>query len=738
MPYPFDQIFAADPERPEMVATNAPVVVFAPGDETKTPLKLTTLNGLPLENPIIVNDRGFGPAFNADLDQVAWEGGGLTGLMASYRGLKDDAAAAVAGAVAAQFEAEGAKLAAEEAVRRAVLPTDDAIDEGIARANIPDLVARQVPVIVAGEPSETGDDAEQLDVLTSRVGVSVSLLPGRTYRLRSGITLGSNTTFDLNGATLDFTQMPVATGLGQRKAITAEGSIGPAIDVSAVVPQWSRIVAGISSTTSLSAGDLILLSNNERPIAGMTRTALKKAQLAVIRSVDSPTQITLTAGAIFQYGATGLRVQKITPVENITVHGGHIKLGGVGSGHNGINIRFGRNITVRDMTIEGAEDQSVAFSTVYNGKALHNTISDATSSTALGNTGYGVSASEASRYILIQGNQFRNCRHFVAGGGGWPTIQVDVLDNQGEHSKDAAYDCHEPCLYWTFRGNTTSGSDGVGFIIRGQHITVDNNTVIDAGSTGIRCYTFDGVSEQVGLRVTNNRVVRSAAGIEVDGLNRGGDTVDSIKRGTVITGNTIQTVIYAGLLVRNFVGAIVSDNIVYDVGAEDGILCTGLSAAKPSSDLTMTGNEVRGVLGAARIGIKLVDVARATVSATSAEDVSGEGITLLRCLDATVNASRVCRAGFAGLRIDGGGRVTVSGGNYSDATAATGDGIRVTASSDVTIAGTVTKNPRSGIYVTGTNYVSVTGNNARANGSGSRINIDATATSKVEANNIVA
>lgn len=142
MPYPFDQIFAADPERPEMVAVNAPVVVFAPGDETKTPLKLTAVNGLPLGNPVMVNDRGFGPAFIADLDQVAWEGGGLTGLMASYRGLKDDAEAA-------RLEASLSRAAAEEAARNAGAPTAEAVASELAEGRPANTAVKEVAAAAA-------------------------------------------------------------------------------------------------------------------------------------------------------------------------------------------------------------------------------------------------------------------------------------------------------------------------------------------------------------------------------------------------------------------------------------------------------------------------------------------------------------------------------------------------------------------------------------------------------------
>lgn len=130
MPYPFDQIFAADPDNTEMVASNVGVLIFAPGDASKAPLPLTTLTGIPLANPVPVNDKGFGPAFMADLDQVAWEGGGHTGLFASYKGIKDEAVAA--------------RQAAEDIRAEVQAPADDAVDRGIQRANIPGLVSSGV------------------------------------------------------------------------------------------------------------------------------------------------------------------------------------------------------------------------------------------------------------------------------------------------------------------------------------------------------------------------------------------------------------------------------------------------------------------------------------------------------------------------------------------------------------------------------------------------------------------
>lgn len=160
MPYPFDQIFAADPDNTEMVASNVSVLIFAPGDATKAPLPLTTLNGLPLANPVPVNDKGFGPAFIAELDQVAWEGGGYTGLLPSYKGMKDEA-------VAARLAADESRAIAEEAARNAVVPTGDAlrhalVNDDTARGAV-EAIAQGVSVEAVKQVGNSADPLAYLN-----------------------------------------------------------------------------------------------------------------------------------------------------------------------------------------------------------------------------------------------------------------------------------------------------------------------------------------------------------------------------------------------------------------------------------------------------------------------------------------------------------------------------------------------------------------------------------------------
>jgi hypothetical protein len=113
MPYVFDQIFAVDEANPQNVARNSSVLLYEIGDVTKTPVTITTPGGDPLPNPVMVNGNGFGPIpMHETLDSLAWEGGGCTGVMRSYDGMKE---VAVASQVAAQGAQALAALSGEAA-----------------------------------------------------------------------------------------------------------------------------------------------------------------------------------------------------------------------------------------------------------------------------------------------------------------------------------------------------------------------------------------------------------------------------------------------------------------------------------------------------------------------------------------------------------------------------------------------------------------------------------------------
>jgi lysophospholipase L1-like esterase len=145
MAYSYEQLFAVDPANTANIARAATITIFAPGDTAQTPLTLTTLDGSPLTNPLTTNANGYASAFmHATLDRVAWAGGGFTGLLTSYEGMKAEAVAARAAADTAAANAAAAATADLQARIDAgelkgdpgadgsnVLPTDTAIQQAI-------------------------------------------------------------------------------------------------------------------------------------------------------------------------------------------------------------------------------------------------------------------------------------------------------------------------------------------------------------------------------------------------------------------------------------------------------------------------------------------------------------------------------------------------------------------------------------------------------------------------------
>ena len=252
MAYTFEQIFAADPSSPGNVASNGVVTIFAPGDASKTPLPLTTTTGMALANPIEVNAQGFGPAFIAPIDRVAWEGAGYSGFLTSYDGMKEEAVAARTAAVSAQVAAEeaaqGAAAPTQEAIAQALgvdgpakTAVDASITEGVAplRAQL-DAVPEQIENAVrpvATAVSAASDPVAYINSLKLFIKLparpagtllwpqafSVDAEASRIYVIYSGsVTTGSPIAriaiYDLSGTLISQRDVPVSSGTSSEGA----------------------------------------------------------------------------------------------------------------------------------------------------------------------------------------------------------------------------------------------------------------------------------------------------------------------------------------------------------------------------------------------------------------------------------------------------------------------------------------------------------------------------------------
>lgn len=589
-----------------------------------------------------------------------------------------------------------------------------------------------VPVSVLDYAAADGtDQTTNLNAaFAAAAGGEISFPRGGVFKASSELTIPASIKINGYGSTIDFSTMPNATALGQKIGLKAAGAIGSDIAISNAISQWSRVVTGIASTVTLAAGDLILLENDERPVPGMSRTDRDKGELSVIASVDSSTQITLTTGALFAYGTTGLKLRKVTPAEDITIEGLTLRMRGVGSAHNGIQVRYGRNVTIRDVTVIGAEDTGVSLNTVWNGKVSHCQVRDCTSSGTLGNTGYGVAILEASRHCVVEDNHFHNCRHFVAGGGFWPAAFIDVKGNQGQNASDAAYDCHEPCFYWTFTKNIAVGVSS-GFAIRGQYVTLDGNMVTDSQGRAYRSSTFDGVTEQRGIRMVNNRASHCTFGLEVDGQAAGAEP-NCLKIDVEIVGNILRDCGSDSILLRHFDGAKVNGNNVIG-STSHAVLILGLSGTQ-SKYLECNENKVRDA-GADAIKIQFVDDLQ--IVGGQLINTFTTGVEMLTCNRTLISGLTIRTYNSNGIFVSAGSVHAVTGPNITGGTGATFDCLRFSATSQVAVSGGYFAGPRYGVYSTTTDKVIITGVNAYDSVGSAGVKVSSDATTKVVANNLV-
>ncbi len=134
MAYPYPGLFAIDPKDPGNVASDALVTISDPADPAREPIDLFDSEGLPIDNPLVTNSKGYIGVFYCDLDEVLWSAAGLEGLIPSFQGMKEDArksadraSSAEARSIAAEANSEEARAAAEAAANLVDAPADNVI-----------------------------------------------------------------------------------------------------------------------------------------------------------------------------------------------------------------------------------------------------------------------------------------------------------------------------------------------------------------------------------------------------------------------------------------------------------------------------------------------------------------------------------------------------------------------------------------------------------------------------------
>lgn len=123
--YPYRSQLVVDPDNPRNVVAGGSVSIYDSEDTSKTTLlALTDPNGVPIPNPFTSYANGLTPAFVTTSPEVLWVSGSYTDYFQSYKGMRDEAAAA----------REAAETAAASAGAEAAAVADAAIGDATAEA----------------------------------------------------------------------------------------------------------------------------------------------------------------------------------------------------------------------------------------------------------------------------------------------------------------------------------------------------------------------------------------------------------------------------------------------------------------------------------------------------------------------------------------------------------------------------------------------------------------------------
>lgn len=604
------------------------------------------------------------------------------------------------------------------------VPRSLAISLGEREFNVKDFGAKG-----DGESDDTISIQDAIDHASS-LGGGVVRIPSGKFKITNSITIPSNIQLVGvgNSTIIDASGLPQANALNQIKLFKIEGKI----DVVNTTLTGNVSILSVSLPASNVVGfkenDMILISSDEPYAPGTSNPNWKKGEIQIVKGVtDSNLDLSGTMLFGYDYNQNG-KVNRIDPVENVVISNMKLKLGGVGNAHNAISCRYARNILIENLTIEDAEDTSINLFYCYNCTVRHNTISNSTSPTPLGNTGYGIGVLDACRELQLYGNTFTNCRHGIAGGGSRPSVLIQVINNKAYGCRiNFAYDCHEPCFYWSFRGNLADGCKG-GIVVRGQYIVVDNNDIINSTGKGIRVESYTSVTNQFGIVIRNNRIKYCQdIGIDIDGYQ-------SRLREIVVQGNVIDGTVTKGINLYNFQSGEVSNNYILNTSGI-GIYAGGTSGTR-SSELTMRDNTVN-YSASANIYLEFIDRILCSSNKTK-NSTNREGLFASSCNELQVDGGLFRDSCTYGIYISGGIKHSVSNVRCSVTTDPNGDGIRVANVTDFSIIGGIYDgNPRFGIYITNSNYLIVRGVNARNNSNATKINIDEIATSKIIDGNLI-
>ena len=380
--------------------------------------------------------------------------------------------------------------------------------------------------------------------------------------------------------------------------LVIKGSAPSAISALSVSPSAGARTLTFSSSHGLAEGDLILIYN---PTDGSFNPVLayyRAGEYAVVATVDSSTQITLTSPLYAGYTAANVNLYKCTGYA--TTHISELSVvapGGVTNGIvNAIRLINCVNSSISNVKATNSDNATVAISQSYNFDVSDVYFSQTSDINSFG-TNYGLVIGN-SQNARVSGDFIGN-RHAVSQGGGndfsVPNRGIIVHDFTAQSMKDKLHtiDWHGNCEYCIYTAGHVKGS---GVSTGANHNTVTDVTFVGTGYLvyGSDMLGMDFTFSNLSISTTLNDASRGVIDFGGNGTAFGANTTlgGTLKFSNITIDAPNQT--SAAVLIRNR-GASVSYDVMID----------GLYAKLPSSSIP--GIRIQTVSGSAPVRVQAVN-----------------------------------------------------------------------------------------------------------------------------------
>ncbi|HET7047861.1 MAG TPA: hypothetical protein VFI54_06275 [Solirubrobacteraceae bacterium] len=344
----------------------------------------------------------------------------------------------------------------------------------------------------------TSDDTTPL-LLATKDGQALQrkvILPAGTYKCSDLITdLTNPATLVIEGDDPDNTILQMAAGTWANGLINLTGAgLGTAQAVLAPTVIGANVIT-FTSTTGISANDVIYIVDSTQPIVGNAgrTTASLSGEFAQVKSVDSPTQVTVRERLDFAY-TTSATVAKLnsqsSSLQGFAVR--NLNPGTLPATARGIVLNYFRDIELGRLAF-----QDMDADCIYPQVGLDGTISGVrylnTHDAETANNPYCIALAKACMQILVEHVRSRYGRHLITTAPATnyaAPAYIKIADSIATEHSESAFDCHPGTRKMTFENceSHASGTTGVtpnGFQIRGPDCEVLNCKATGQGAAGV-------------------------------------------------------------------------------------------------------------------------------------------------------------------------------------------------------------------------------------------------------------